>query len=179
MADREEEDFQMAIRMSMQQHSPPEPKRSKPRDAVAGVVSGSPEESPEAKSRRLQRELMAAAAEKRMMEAAAAASSSTAATTKKSDSPVTAAGKGGKGGGGEVVKREEEKKEVRLEGGSERLMSKELSMEEANELFAIVFGSEVSKGILAQWCNQGIRYSHGYLFSVVNFRILISVVDVY
>ncbi|MED6180917.1 hypothetical protein PIB30_014472 [Stylosanthes scabra] len=35
-------------------------------------------------------------------------------------------------------------------------LSKELSAEEANELFGIVFGSEVSKGILAQWCNQGI-----------------------
>ncbi|XP_061365889.1 uncharacterized protein LOC133309169 [Gastrolobium bilobum] len=124
MADREDEDLQMAIRMSMQ-HSPPEPKRSKPRDAVAGgVVSGSPEESPEAKSRRLQRELMAAAAEKRMM-----ASTSTA-----------AAGKGGK-----------ESDEV---GKSE-----ELPLEEANELFVVVFGNEVSKGILVQWSNQGIRFS--------------------
>ncbi|KAL1319517.1 hypothetical protein HN51_071784 [Arachis hypogaea] len=155
MADREEEDLQMAIRMSMQQHSPPEPKRSKPRDAVAGAVSGLPEESPEAKSRRMQRELMAAAAEKRMM---AMAATSTA-TVNKSDLPTaTAAGKGGKGGG-DVVMTEEKGKAVRSEGGSERLMSKELSAEEANELFALVFGSEVSKGILAQWCNQGIRFS--------------------
>ncbi|KAJ1424992.1 Ubiquitin interacting motif [Sesbania bispinosa] len=50
MADRgEDEDLQMAIRMSMQ-HGTPEPKRSKPRDAVAGVVSDSPEDSPESKT---------------------------------------------------------------------------------------------------------------------------------
>lgn len=135
MADQEDEDFQMAIRMSMQ-HSPPEPKRSKPRDAaVSGVVSGSPEESPEAKSRRLQRELMAAAAEKRMMAAA-----------KSVPAPIV---KGGKSG--EVGRKEES----RLEGGNS---SKELSLEEANQLFLMLFGSEVSKGILAQWSNQGIRY---------------------
>ncbi|XP_027357855.1 ubiquitin carboxyl-terminal hydrolase MINDY-3-like isoform X2 [Abrus precatorius] len=132
MADREDEDLQMAIRMSMQ-HSMPEPKRSKPRDSVTGgVVSGSAEESPEAKSRRLQRELMAAAAEKRMA--------------------AVSAGKGG----GEVGRREM-KEEERFDGGS--WMSKELSLQEVNELFGVVFGSEVSKGILAQWSNQGIRFS--------------------
>ncbi|XP_020238095.1 ubiquitin carboxyl-terminal hydrolase MINDY-3 [Cajanus cajan] len=122
MADREDEDLQMAIRMSMQ-YSPPEPKRSMPQDAVAG---GGVSESPEAKSRRLQRELMAAAAEKRM------------------------AGKGG----GEVGRREKRDEEC-SEGGS----AVELSLEEANELFDVVFGGDVSKGILAQWSNQGIRFS--------------------
>ncbi|KAJ1388436.1 Ubiquitin interacting motif [Sesbania bispinosa] len=138
MADRgEDEDLQMAIRMSMQ-HGTPEPKRSKPRDAVAGVVSDSPEDSPESKTRR--RELMAAAAEKRM-----------AATARVSPSPSPPPpGKGGKKVG-EVVTREEE---LRLKGGN---VSKELSAEEANQLFVMVFGSEVSKGILAQWSNQGIR----------------------
>jgi len=33
-----------------------------------------------------------------------------------------------------------------------------LSSEEACQLFSMVFGSDVSKGILAQWSNQGIRY---------------------
>lgn len=137
MADRgEDEDLEMAIRMSMQRGTP-EPKRSKPRDAVAGVVSGSPEESPESKTRR--RELMAAAAEKRM-----------AAVARASPSPP-AAGKGGKKGGGEVIRREEESA---FKGENS---SKELSAEEANQLFVMVFGSEVSKNILAQWCNQGIR----------------------
>lgn len=134
MADHEDEDLQMAIRMSMQ-HSPPEPKRSKPRDTVSGAVSGSPEESPEAKSRRLQRELMAAAAEKRMIAAKSASSSSIAKS----------------GNSGEV--REEEA--CRSEGVN---LSKELSLEEANQLFLVVFGTEVSKGILARWSNQGIRY---------------------
>lgn len=147
MADQEDEDLQMAIRMSMQ-HSPPEPKRSKPRDAaVSGIVSGSPEESPEAKSRRLQRELMAAAAEKRMMAA------------KSVSSPVV---KGGKAG--EVGRKDESP----MEGGN---LSKELSLEEANQLFLMVFGSEVSKGILAQWSNQGIRYLQ-FLVGWIVWRII-------
>ncbi|XP_028757233.1 ubiquitin carboxyl-terminal hydrolase MINDY-3 [Neltuma alba] len=135
MADQEEEDFQMAIRMSMQP-SPPEPKRSKPRDAaISGVVSGSPEESPEAKSRRLQRELMAAAAEKRMMAA------------KSVSSPIVKGGKSGEGG---------RKEESYLVSGN---LSKELSQEESIQLFFMVFGNEVSKSVLAQWSNQGIRFS--------------------
>jgi hypothetical protein len=135
MADRgEDEDLQMAIRMSMT----PEPKRNKPRDEVAGVVSGLPEDSPESKTRR--RELMAAAAEKRM-----------AAIVRVSPSPAPAS-KGVKKGA-EIVRKVEE-----LPLRSESL-SKELSAEEANKLFVMVFGSEVSKDILAQWCNQGIRFS--------------------
>ncbi|KAK7270940.1 hypothetical protein RJT34_26476 [Clitoria ternatea] len=119
MADREDEDLQMAIRLSMQP-SPPEPKRSNPRDTFSGgFVSGLPEESPEAKSRRLQRELRAEAADK----------------------------------GGEIGRKEE----GCLDGGNS--MSEELSLEEANELFVLVFGNEVTKGILAQWSNQGIRFS--------------------
>jgi hypothetical protein len=136
MADRgEDEDLQMAIRMSMT----PEPKRNKPRDEVAGVVSGLPEDSPESKTRR--RELMAAAAEKRM-----------AAIVRVSPSPAPAPASKGVKKEAEVVRRVEE-----LPLRSESL-SKELSAEEANKLFVMVFGSEVSKDILAQWCNQGIRY---------------------
>ncbi|KAG5075263.1 hypothetical protein JHK84_056494 [Glycine max] len=138
MGDRgEDEDLQMAIRMSMQRGTP-EPKRSKPRDAVADAVSGSPEELPEYKTRR--RELMAAAAEKRMAAAARVSPSPSP-----SPSPVKK--------GGESGRREEDSclKSVNL--------SKELSVEEANQLFGMVFGNEVSKGILAQWSNQGIRFS--------------------
>ncbi|KAK7343732.1 hypothetical protein VNO77_12724 [Canavalia gladiata] len=140
MADRgEDEDLQMAIRMSMQRTTP-EPKRSKPRDAATGVFSGSPEESPESKTRR--RELMAAAAEKRM-----------AATARVSPSPSPPpAGKAGKKGS-ELGRKGHE---LCLKGGN---LSKELSAEEANQLFGMVFGNEVSKGILAQWSNQGIRFS--------------------
>ncbi|XP_061341999.1 uncharacterized protein LOC133288292 [Gastrolobium bilobum] len=138
MADQgEDEDLKMAIGMSMQ-GAAPEPKRSKPREAVAGVVSGSPEDSLESKTRR--RELMAAAAEKRMV-----------ATARVSPSAPPAV-KGGRKGG-EVGRKEEE---LRLKGGN---LSKELSVEEANQLFVMLFGSEVSKGILARWCNQGIRFS--------------------
>lgn len=134
MADQEEEDLRMALRMSMQ-HSPPEPKRSKPRDAPAGTQSGSPQESPESKSRRLQRELMAAAAEKRML----------------ASRTTTAFAGSGSGSASKVVNKAEEL-------GAEGLGSgKELSEEEAQQLFSMVFGSEVSKDILAQWTNQGIR----------------------
>lgn len=144
MADQgEDEDLQMAIRMSMT----PEPKRNKPRDEVAGVVSGLPEDSPESKTRR--RELMAAAAEKRM--AAVVRVSPLPSRLPASPSPAVKEEK--KGGEVGIVKREEE---LVFKGES---FSKELSAEEANKLFVMVFGSEVSKGILAQWCNQGIRFS--------------------
>ncbi|CAJ2629872.1 unnamed protein product [Trifolium pratense] len=134
MADRgEDEDLQMAIRMSMT----PEPKRNKPRDEVAGVISGLPEDSPESKTRR--RELMAAAAEKRM-----------ASIVRVSPSPASSPATKGVKKEAEVVKRVEE---LPLRHES---LSKELSAEEANKLFVMVFGSEVSKDILAQWCNQGI-----------------------
>jgi len=61
---------------------------------------------------------------------------------------------------GELGRREElRSKSVNL--------SKELSAEEANQLFAMVFGIEVSKGILAQWSNQGIRY-----FIISNYLLM-------
>lgn len=142
MADQqEEEDLRMALRMSMQ-HTPPEPKRSKPRDGAGACVGAtaisSPEESPEAKSRRLQRELMASAAEKRML---ATKSASSASPIKVSHDSAVSVSK--------------EKELVAVEGNS----GKELSLEDANQLLFMVFGSEVSKDILAQWTNQGIRFS--------------------
>ncbi|KAJ7969827.1 hypothetical protein O6P43_008107 [Quillaja saponaria] len=141
MADQGDEDLQMALQMSMQQ-SLPEPKRSKPRDGVAGVFSGSPEESAEYKSRRLQRELMAAAAEKRML-------------ATKSDLPPTA-----KGGKSVITGQKEELPVEGVNFGLEVVNSgKELSLGEATQLFFMVFGGEVSKDILAQWSNQGIRFS--------------------
>ncbi|GAB4861127.1 hypothetical protein Ancab_036284 [Ancistrocladus abbreviatus] len=166
MADQEDEELQRALQMSMQ-NSPPEPKRSKPREtaAVATTESGGGpaasllEESPEVMNRRLQRELMAAAAEKRMMAAKSAASTAAAAVV----SPVvpSAAGEGGCGidtvsrsdrsGLGNVPVRKDEKKIVD--------MGKELSVAEANQLFSMVFGGNPSKEILAQWTNQGIRFS--------------------
>lgn len=142
MGDRgEDEDLQMAIRMSMQRATP-ETKRSKPQDAAAGAVSESSEDSPESKTRR--RELMAAAAEKRIAAAVRVLPSSLP-PGKKS---------------GELGRREE----LRLKSVNS---SKELSAEEANQLFSMVFGNEVSKGILAQWSNQGIRY-----FIISNYLLI-------
>lgn len=159
MVDQEDEDLQMALRMSMQppSSSPPEPKRSKPRDsAIDGAAPvNSPEESPEAKSRRLQRELMAAAAEKRMMTMTKTTTAPPAISQElpppPPPPPVTAAVGSGSvpdtGDEGEVVKR------------GENFGGKELSVEVANQLFSMVFGGSVSKEILAQWTNQGIRFS--------------------
>lgn len=140
MADQEDEDLQMALRLSMQ-HSPPEPKRSRPRDAA-----GAPVPSPEA-SRQMQRELMAAAAEKRMLTlrkvtGPASPPASTLAPPSTLGSSTSSAPKDEKVKG--LVKAQKE-------------MRSELSSDEASKLFSMVFGSNVSKGILAQWTNQGIR----------------------
>ncbi|KAM1793780.1 hypothetical protein ACFX11_034328 [Malus domestica] len=141
MANHEEEDLRMALRMSMQ-NSPPDPKRSKPRDGPAGA----PAEEPSAvKTRRLQRELMAAAAEKRMLVAKKSSPSA-------SPSKVLSGSAGSCSGlAPKVVTKD---KELSLEQVN---LGKGLSEEDAKQLFSMVFGSEVTKGILAQWSNQGIR----------------------
>ncbi|KAF4384129.1 hypothetical protein F8388_001367 [Cannabis sativa] len=150
MADREEEDLKMAMRMSMQ-NSPPEPKRSKPRDVPDGIPT---DESPEIKSRRIQRELMAAAAEKRML-------------AFKKDSPPPASSPVPVSAGSVMVSimgsdsvpgSISVKKEKEISVGDLNL-GKELTEAEANQLFSMVFGAGVSKGILSQWSNQGIRFS--------------------
>ncbi|KAI6700354.1 hypothetical protein NL676_014678 [Syzygium grande] len=79
MADQEE-DLKMALRLSMQ-HSPPEPKRSKPRDTAAAAGGFSPEDG-----RRMQMELVAAAAEKRMLAARSAGAASPAPSPSQSPS---------------------------------------------------------------------------------------------
>lgn len=124
---QDDEDLELALKMSMQ-YNPPEAKRSKPIEET-GSGSG---ESPEAKTRRLQREIMAAAAEKRMLSLP-----KTPPKPRALASPITVADScKGIGSGGGL----------------------ELSPEESNQLFTMVFGNEVSKSILAQWTNQGIRY---------------------
>ncbi|CAN7139366.1 ubiquitin carboxyl-terminal hydrolase MINDY-3 [Brassica rapa] len=125
---QDDEDLELALKMSMQ-YNPPEAKRSKPIEET-GSGSG---ESPEAKTRRLQREIMAAAAEKRMLSLP-----KTPPKPRALASPITVADScKGIGSGGGL----------------------ELSPEESNQLFTMVFGNEVSKSILAQWTNQGIRFS--------------------
>ncbi|PIA41102.1 hypothetical protein AQUCO_02300125v1 [Aquilegia coerulea] len=154
MADQDDEDFRMALRMSL--NTPPEAKRSKPRENVI-VQPSIEEESPETKNRRLQRELMAAAAEKRMLTSKNAVKreknvsnlnvsvveeSEAVSKVDKMDvnSPVA-----------QVVSRVEERRNLNS--------GKELSLAEANRLFSMVFGNGVSKEILSQWTNQGIRFS--------------------
>ncbi|KAJ6821031.1 uncharacterized protein M6B38_394985 [Iris pallida] len=147
MADREDDDLQMAIDMSLQA-SPPDAKRSKPLDA--------PEESPESRNRRVQRELMAAAAEKRMR-AAEAFSGRTSVTPKvpaaafeKVIAPPAAAAE--KVLAPPAAPAAAEEMVVDSDG-------EELSEEVVGELYSMVFGSSVSRDILAQWSNQGIKFS--------------------
>ncbi|CAI9116551.1 OLC1v1017728C1 [Oldenlandia corymbosa var. corymbosa] len=152
MANQEDEDLKMALRMSMQ-HESPEPKRSRPggSNTPPGAGCGA-EESPETRNRRLQRELMAAAAEKRMMAAKNVAPVTTAVAMEVEKS----VGKESCGGGEPVA-------EISLESVGKNVYpvnpGKELSAEDAQQLFSIIFGDEVTKDILAQWSNQGIRFS--------------------
>ncbi|KAL9268617.1 Ubiquitin carboxyl-terminal hydrolase MINDY-3-like protein [Drosera capensis] len=148
MADQEDEDLQMALRMSMQSSPssspPPERKKKKPRElfsSPSGKVEEKVEETEEARSRRVKREILAAAAERRMM---AAETSSPADRSKSAEVKAAFPEKG-------VVRVE------RKRGGG----GGELSEEEANKLYTMVFGGSLSKEILGQWSNQGIRFSPG------------------
>lgn len=154
MADQEEEDLKMALKLSMQQNESPEPKRSKPMDNTpVGSEAAPSEESPEVKNRRLQRELMAAAAEKRMAAAKNAA-----------EKQVTAAKNVEKVKNVEIRGLEAEKKGKGINLEKAELKSESLgailSGDEADKLFSMIFGNRVSKDVLAQWSNQGIRFSH-------------------
>ncbi|XP_073013126.1 uncharacterized protein [Typha latifolia] len=151
MADREDEDLEMALRMSLQ-GSPPEAKRSKPRESA--------DESVEARNRRLQRELMATAAEKRIRAMAESKSVSPAQpviakeeVAGKRSEAVTATKVVGSVADSSRREKVEERERKSLDVGVE------LSPPEASQLFLMVFGDAVSKNVLAQWCNQGIRFS--------------------
>ncbi|KAI3993190.1 hypothetical protein MKX01_009933 [Papaver californicum] len=168
MADQDDDEFRMALRMSLQPSppSPPEAKRSKPRESVVSPSSqegGEGEElSPEAKTRKLQREKMAAAAEKRMMMMGKSPVVSAPKTEKKID-VVLGPEKCGSSVG--LDKKIAEKSVVTEKsdgvGEVEKNLNfgEELSAQEADQLFTMVFGNCVSKDILAQWSNQGIRFS--------------------
>ncbi|KAF7001759.1 hypothetical protein CFC21_017366 [Triticum aestivum] len=171
MGDRdEEEELQMALRMSLHGSPPaqPEPKRSKP-PSPAG-------ESPEAEARRKQRELMAAAAEKRLRSVAPPAavappvavaplsavvvpppSQPTAVVAEQTSAPEDVKVESES----TVVPMEDVKEaEVELEVDvGEEEKGEELHPELAEKLWLMVFGSGVSKAVLAQWSNQGIRFS--------------------
>ncbi|KAF3791557.1 FAM188B protein [Nymphaea thermarum] len=141
MADHEDEDLQMALRMSLQ-HAP-EPKRSKPRESTAATAA---EESPEARSRRIRRETLAAAAERRMMMGHTAAGS-----------PQQPAGAGAR-----VVVPAAAGTPERLAAGGKIAVGdhgEELSLADAEGLFSMVFGEGASKDIIEHWCKQGIKFS--------------------
>ncbi|KAG8378121.1 hypothetical protein BUALT_Bualt08G0105200 [Buddleja alternifolia] len=129
MADHEEEELQMALRLSMQPHDSPEPEN---------FSAGGEAPQPEVKNRPTQRELMAAAAEKRL-------------TAVKDVESVKITGLEGesKGKGVSLDKGE----------GKSGSLGTPLSVAEADQLFVMIFGTGVSKDVLAQWCNQGIRFS--------------------
>ncbi|OVA09141.1 protein of unknown function DUF4205 [Macleaya cordata] len=165
MADQDEDDLRMALRMSLQP-SPPEAKRSKPREnAVISTVSSSQEESPEAKTRKLQRELMAAAAEKRMM----MMGKSPVVAKPEKNIPVSMAEKSSSSVALDktpTAARAEksaviEKVDAVSQGevGKDLNFGEELSLKDADQLFTMVFGNCVSRDILSQWSNQGIRFS--------------------
>ncbi|XP_026658072.2 ubiquitin carboxyl-terminal hydrolase MINDY-3 isoform X2 [Phoenix dactylifera] len=150
MADREDEELQMALRMSLQS-SPPEAKRSKPRDSA--------EESVEVRNRRLQRELLASAAEKRIraMENKSASAARPVGAREEVVAKSAAAAVGPAAAKAEVEGSQggkvEEGERTGLDSGEE------LSSSDADQLFLMVFGKGVSRDVLAQWSNQGIRFS--------------------
>ncbi|XP_062225623.1 uncharacterized protein LOC133924201 [Phragmites australis] len=150
MGDREEdEELQMALRMSLQGSLPaqPEPKRSKPPPPPDA-------EAPEAEARRKQRELTAAAAEKRLR---AAASPAAVVMTRSSPQPLPPEEEMGEPEPTGVSMEEVTEVEVEVEEEGEE--GEELPPDVAEKLWAMVFGGGVSKAVLAQWSNQGIRFS--------------------
>ncbi|CAN6228071.1 unnamed protein product [Urochloa humidicola] len=152
MADREEdEELQMALRMSLQGSPPaqPEPKRSKPPQSPVP-------ESPEAEARRKQRELMAAAAEKRLRAAASPSPFSVAPSSPPPVEPAPAP----EAAKEEKAELEPEPAGVSMEEAEEaEVEGEELPPDVAEKLWTMVFGGGVSKAVLAQWSNQGIRFS--------------------
>ncbi|RCV33614.1 hypothetical protein SETIT_7G096200v2 [Setaria italica] len=165
MADREEdEELQMALRMSLQGSPPaqPEPKRSKPPPPPPAA-----ELSPEAEARRKQRELMAAAAEKRLRAAAVSVARSSPppqqAVVEPAPAPSPEAAEEEKADPEPTGISMEEAEEVEVAEGEgeeeEEEGGEELPPDVAEQLWAMVFGAGVSKAVLAQWSNQGIRFS--------------------
>ncbi|XP_057841159.2 uncharacterized protein LOC131050879 [Cryptomeria japonica] len=149
MADHDDEELQMALRMSLQ--PPPEAKRSKPRENVG---TGASMEGSEASARREQRELRAAAAEKRMLSAQT--------PLVQTVSPPVHMQQGS-------VKAEVKERPLTVEKSSPQQVyrgkrsidedSQGLSVQQSEQLYSMVFGRQVTRDILSQWCNQGFRFS--------------------
>ncbi|KAK6131057.1 hypothetical protein DH2020_035201 [Rehmannia glutinosa] len=177
MADQEDEELKMASRQSTPQHESPEPKRSKPlENSGVGGEASHPEESPEVRNRLLQRELMAAAAERRMSAAKSAAAAAAKNVESAKDAKIAEKRTAEvKTAAATAVKNMESVKDVNIKGlegdskgkgvnlekveGKSGISDTSLSVLEADELFLMIFGNRVSKDVLAQWSNQGIRFS--------------------
>lgn len=147
MAGQEGENKKMAL--SMQQNESPEPKRSKPMDTTdAGeVMVASGQEVLATNNMLLQRELVAAAAVRQTVTA-----NSVVKNVETSESEVDRKGKS--------VQLEESEAKSESPG----MM---LSVADANKIFLTTFGNGVTKDVLSQWSNQGIRFSADPKTSVV------------
>ncbi|XP_024376405.1 uncharacterized protein [Physcomitrium patens] len=156
MGDHDDEELQRAFRMSLQ--PAPDAKRSKSWD-VAGST-----ESPEAMDRRIQRELRAAAAEQRRVSAVGILDPSSSVSVDSTvASPFTKLRTPTK-----LTDREEglaslrdDAEKANVNRGKRRVEEErqQLPLRLAEQLYMLVFGANVSKDVLCQWCHQGFRFS--------------------
>ncbi|KAG6549759.1 hypothetical protein Mapa_008739 [Marchantia paleacea] len=171
MGEHDDEELQRAFRMSLQ--PVPDAKRSKPRDNATlsspPATPPSSTETAEARDRRLQREILAAAAEQRRTRSMARggspgfidpsiSSSSQVNVSNEHRSPGKIAAPVQDRLQGQAGVRELGEKSVR---GKRRVEDErqQLPYRVAEQLHTMVFGTNVSKDVLAQWCNQGFRFS--------------------
>lgn len=155
MGDHDDEELQRAFRMSLQ--PAPDAKRSKSWD-VAGST-----ESPEAMDRRIQRELRAAAAEQRRVSAVGILDPSSSVSVDSTvASPFTKLRTPTK-----LTDREEglaslrdDAEKANVNRGKRRVEEErqQLPLRLAEQLYMLVFGANVSKDVLCQWCHQGFRF---------------------
>lgn len=149
MADHDDEELRMALQMSLQ--PPPEAKRSKPRENAG---TGASMEVSEDNARRLQRELRASAAEKRMQSAQTPRVQTLSPNIHMQEGTGMA----------EVKERPftVDKLSPQQVYRGKRSIDDEtqgLSVQQSEQLYSMVFGPQVTKDVLSQWCNQGFRFS--------------------
>ena len=141
MGEHDDEELKLAFRMSLQPPAP-DAKRSKPRDVISNETS-------EAMDRRLQRELRAAAAEQRRLSALGPLDVSSSVKLR-TPTKLTE---------GLAPLRDAEKRTT-MNRGKRRVEDEcqQLPLRVAEQLYMLVFGSQVSKDVLCQWCHQGFRF---------------------
>lgn len=172
----DDEELQKAFRMSLQ--PAPEAKRSKPRDGLVAPSSpptSSSAEDSEVRARRIQRELRAAAAEHRML-AAQKDSTSPNPSRPKSNSPDRVASSPlssmspqaspALSSDSMFVSRGATAASTRDCGDKSGnrgkkvlgIISEQLPVPVAEQLFNMVFGASVPRDVIVQWCNQGFSF---------------------